>query len=112
MDLKKTWHQKEAIYMNLSENIRYCTILPSIEKYNIITNPPPTYNIKISGVKTYSVSKFVSDIINEKIRPPFSTEKRTKSRRKKETCCSDEDSDRKLEEDFNRLFRTLFNETE
>lgn len=112
MDLKKTWHQKEAIYMNLSENIRYCTILPSIEKYNIITTPPPTYTTKISGVKTYSVSKFVSDVINEKTRPPFSTKKRTKPRRKKETGCSDEASDGKLEEDFNRLFRTLFNETE
>lgn len=72
MTLERTWTHKEAIYMNLSENIRYCTMLPSIEAYNLGNHPAPSYSIIPPEVPVYSVSQFATEVVNGKVRVPFS----------------------------------------
>lgn len=71
MTLEKAWDHKESIYMNLSGNIRYCTMLPSIEAYDIGNHPAPSYSAEPPTIQTYSVAQFVADVVNEKIRAPF-----------------------------------------
>ena len=86
MTLEKAWDHKEAIYMNLSENIRYCTMIPAIEAYEtrdekkISDCEEAEKEIaeagsfrKVPEVKSYSVADFAADIINEVIRTPFTT---------------------------------------
>ena len=73
MTLEKAWDHKESIYMNLSGNIRYCTMLPSIEAYDIGNHPAPSYSAEPPTIQTYSVAQFVADVVNEKIRAPFTT---------------------------------------
>lgn len=79
MTLEKAWDHKEAIYMNLSENIRYCTMLPAIEAYEKYDGEKAfareevalCNTKKIPPVKRYSVASFARDIVNKKIREPF-----------------------------------------
>ena len=72
--------------MNLSENIRYCTMIPAIEAYetrdeNKISGCEEAEKEiaeagsfrKVPEVKSYSVAEFAADIINEVIRTPFTT---------------------------------------
>lgn len=81
MTLSKSWDFKEAIYFNLSEGIRYCTMLPSIEAYQIDSYPVKIHRAEPPKIQTYTVSEFLSDIENKKIPIPFVPENRKKSRR-------------------------------
>lgn len=75
MTLEKTWDYKEAIYMNLSKGIRYCTMLPSIEHYEIGDDPVPSCVRRHRSIATYTVKQFITDIINKRIRAPFASGK-------------------------------------
>lgn len=116
MTLEKAWDHKEAIYMNLSEGIRYCTILPSIETYGLGEHPVQTYKADPPAIQTYSVSQFVSDVVNEKISVPFSPKRKRKTTPKgnsyKCTCVqplSTEDaSDEEIQDELMRKFDELF----
>lgn len=113
MTLEKAWDHKEAIYMNLSEGIRYCTMLPSIEAYGLGDYPAPAYNSNPPAVQTYTVAEFVSDVLNEKIRAPFE-KKRKKTRKnsnhkksKTQSSTDTEDIDAILAQKFDELFGPL-----
>lgn len=114
MTLERTWSHKEAIYLNLAEGIRYCTMLPSIEAYNIGNHPLPIYSAKSPAIETYTVAEFATDVVNERIRAPFAPvqKKKTASRgkRHKHTHSSDDDasSDTALESELMKKFDELF----
>lgn len=114
MTLERTWSHKEAIYLNLAEGIRYCTMLPSIEAYNIGNHPLPIYSAKPPAIETYTVAEFATDVVNERIRAPFAPvqKKKTASRgkRHKHTHSSDDDasSDTDLESELMKKFDELF----
>lgn len=125
MTLRKDWYSKEAIYLNLSSDIRYCTSLPSIEKYETfctygeaelpdMTHPPVCF---------YSFVDLMSDVSIGKANKPFCPQSklkskteaaRKKSQRKKSDKASedilDEDIRKELEEKFNELFDILEDE--
>lgn len=116
MTLEKTWTHKEAIYINLQENIRYCTKLPAIEAYDMGDEPVLTYSKKPPAVQVYTVSQFVSDITEEKIRAPFAEKPKRKTtskekRNKKNSAHpsnSGGSSDISLEEEIAKRFELLF----
>lgn len=116
MTLKKAWNYKEAIYMNLSEGIRYCTMLPSIEAYSIGNHQAPQYSAKVPEIDTYTVARFATDIVNGRIHAPFSpTQKKKTNLRERHNKRSrvgissdDESSDGKLEEELMKKFDELF----
>lgn len=116
MTLEKAWNYKEAIYMNLSEGIRYCTMLPSIEAYGIGDYQAPQYSVKLPEIDTYTVAQFATDIVNERIRAPFAPHKKKKSNSRERHCkrfqaefsADDEASDGKLEEELMKKFDELF----
>lgn len=116
MMLEKAWDHKEAIYMNLSEGIRYCTMLPSIEAYGIGNHSAPAYSVKPPEIDTYTVAQFVTDIVNERIRAPFASHQKKKANSRERHCkrsraelsSDDESCDGKLEEDLMKKFEELF----
>lgn len=114
MTLERSWSHKEAIYMNLAEGIRYCTMLPSIETYNIGNHPLPTYSAKLPAIETYTVAEFATDVVNERIRAPFAPvqKKKTTSREKRNkrahSLGEDDSSDAELESELMRKFDQLF----
>ena len=120
MTLEKAWNHKEAIYMNLSEGIRYCTMLPSIEAYNIGSHPIPTYGSVPPAIETYTVAEFATDVVNEKIRVPFAPARKKKSvprenRNKRahvQSSSESSSSDAALEAELMRKFDELFGTTD
>ena len=85
MTLEKSWNYKEAIYMNLSKGIRYCTMLPSIERYGLGNHPVSFCYNKLPAIETYTVHEFASDIVHERIRTPFAPVQKDSDSRKKRT---------------------------
>lgn len=120
MTLKRTWSCKEAIYMNLAEGIRYCTMLPSIEAYNIGNHAAPSYSVKPPAIETYTVAEFATDVVNERIRAPFTPlqKKKRVSREKSnkrahssgEEASSEGDLEAELMCKFDELFGTCDDE--
>lgn len=114
MTLERTWSHKEAIYLNLAEGIRYCTMLPSIEAYNIGNHPLPTYSTKQPEIKTYTVAAFAADVLNERIRAPFApaqkkkTTSREKSNKHVHSSANDDASDTDLEAELMKKYVELF----
>lgn len=114
MTLERTWSRKEAIYMNLAEGIRYCTMLPSIEAYDIGNHAAPSYGVKPPEIETYTVAEFATDVVNERIRAPFTPlqKKKRVSREKsnKRAHSSEEEvsSEGDLEAELMRKFDELF----
>lgn len=114
MTLERTWSRKEAIYMNLAEGIRYCTMLPSIEAYDIGNHAAPSYSVKPPEIETYTVAEFATDVVNERIRAPFTPlqKKKRVSREKsnKRAHSSEEEvsSEGDLEAELMRKFDELF----
>lgn len=114
MTLKKTWESKEAIYMNLSESIRYCATLPSIEAYNIGCYPSPQYTIQHPRVKSYTISNLLHDVAYDRACLPFSSNeveseqtKKNKKKTRKPNAESTEHTE-KLTEALERKFDELF----
>ena len=120
MTLEKAWDHKEAIYMNLSEGIRYCTMLPSIEAYNIGNYAAPAYGKEPPAIQAYTVAQYLSDVIKEKARAPFASEQKksniSRQMRNKlahaQPSSDDEDSDSSLEEELKKKFDELFGATD
>lgn len=116
MTLEKSWTHKEAIYLNLQENVRYCTKLPCIEAYDLGDEPVLTYSKKPPAVQVYTVSQFVSDITEEKIRAPFAEKSKrktgSKEKRNKKSSVQPSNSggtsDISLEEELAKKFDLLF----
>lgn len=116
MTLERTWDHKEAIYMNLAEGIRYCTMLPSIEAYEIGNYPIPSFGAEPPAIATYTVAQFATDVVNKRIRVPFAPvqKKRTVSRGKRnkrprsfsEGASPDPDLEEELMQKFDELFGT------
>ena len=102
--------------MNLSEGIRYCTMIPSIEAYGIGNHPTPAYSVEPPEIDTYTVAQFATDIVNGRIRVPFAPHQKMKTnsreRRIKRSraglSSDDEPSDGKLEEELMKKFDELF----
>ncbi len=71
--LEKAWDYKEALYLNLAENIRYCTKLPAIEqydeycKYGIAEFPEKEH----PAFELYSFSDMLRDVANKKAPTPY-----------------------------------------
>ena len=120
MTLERTWSRKEAIYMNLAEGIRYCTMLPSIEAYDIGNHAAPSYSVKPPEIETYTVAEFATDVVNERIRAPFTPlqKKKRVSREKsnkrahssEEEASSEGDLEAELMRKFDELFGTCDDE--
>ena len=114
MTLERSWSHKEAIYLNLAEGIRYCTMLPSIEAYNIGNHPLPTYAAKLPAIETYTVKEFATDVVNDRIRAPFAPvqKKKTTSKEKHNkhahSSADDDSSDTYLEAELMKKFDELF----
>lgn len=114
MTLERTWDHKEAIYMNLAEGIRYCTMLPSIEVYKIGNYPIPSHSTEPPAIEIYTVAEFATDVVNERIRAPFTPvqKKKTASREKRNkrahSASEDDSSDSDLEAELMRKFDELF----
>lgn len=114
MTLERSWSRKEAIYMNLAEGIRYCTMLPSIEAYDIGNHTAPSYSAKPPAIETYTVAEFATDVVNERIRAPFAPAQkkkrvpREKKNKRAHSSAEEESSEGNLEADLMRKFEELF----
>lgn len=97
MALKKDWSFKEAIYLNLSESIKYCTELPSIETYGITDERPCIKHNEYPDVDVYTIDELISEVNSGKVYIPFSELKKTRGVKDKITT-------KELEEKFNLLF--------
>ncbi len=113
MTLEKAWGYKEAIYMNYSKGIRYCTMLPSIEAYDFGIYPTPKYDMNPPDIQIYTVTEFVTDVVKERIRVPFrkseiiSNLEKTENKQKSESSESGEEESA-LQEEVTRVFNELF----
>ena len=114
MTLERSWSRKEAIYMNLAEGIRYCTMLPSIEAYDIGDYTSPSYSAQPPAIETYTVAEFTTDVINERIRAPFAPAQKKKrapkekSNKRTHSSEEEESSDSDLKVELMRKFDELF----
>lgn len=118
MTLRKDWYSKEAIYLNLSSGLRFCTNLPSIEKYETfcgfgdadipdISHPPICF---------YSFFDLMRDIAINKTNKPFCQQVKPKSvishkndrkRKEREESMLNEEIQKELEAKFDELFGAL-----
>lgn len=124
MTLKQDWFSKETLYLNLASGIRYCTILPAIEKYDAfckygeedfpdVTHPPYC---------SYTFVELMNDIRDGKTNRPFSpplketsssTTRRKLARRNRHSeIDTQEDIQKELEKKFDELFGVLDDEEE
>lgn len=122
MTLRKDWYSKEAIYLNLATGMRYCTTLPSIEKYEDFCNygEAELPDIEHPPVKYYSFVNLLQDISEGKANRPFHTMPKSENDNKRMTHKSkvkkssddilDEDIRRELEAKFDELFGALEDE--
>ncbi len=62
MTLRKSWDNKEGIFLCLSESLRYCVNLPSIEAYDIGKHPHPVPTAEHPPVKSYTIFNLLRDI--------------------------------------------------
>jgi hypothetical protein len=108
MALEKAWDHKEAIYMNLSEGIRYCTMLPSIEAYEIGNHPRPSYSTNTPEIETYTVEEFTRDIARKKIRPPFVCANKEEKPESSDSGEEKAEKSNSMEEELEKLFDEMF----
>ncbi len=117
MTLKKSWDRKEAIYMNLSENIRYCTELPAIEEYDCFTRYGITQLPRIShpDVKVYTPEDLIKDIKKGTRRIPFAEapvhslkSSKINIRNSSDRSKNNEVEGYNIQEEVNRMFDELF----
>ena len=122
MTLKQDWFSKEALYLNLASGIRYCTVLPAIEKYDAfckygeekypnVTHPP---------VHFYSFYDLMNDIREEKTNKPFCpplkqnrssiSRKKLARRNRLSEIETQDDLQKELEKKFDELFGALNDE--
>lgn len=110
MTLKKSWDSKEVIYMNLSESIKYCSSLPSIEAYELGDHPIPEYTIEHPRVKTYTIANLLHDIACDKAHIPFSERESEPKPLKKITDKNMSQQNDELAEDIQKELERKFDE--
>lgn len=71
MTLKKSWYSKECIYLNLSESLRFCAQLPSIEHYGLLDKAPPVISFNHPPVQSYTLLDLKVDIVRRNMPLPF-----------------------------------------
>ena len=73
MTLRKDWYSKEVIYLNLASGIRYCTQLPSIEKYEAFCErgKADLPNKSYPPVRFYTFEHLLRDVADRKTNKPF-----------------------------------------
>lgn len=115
MTLEKAWDHKEAIYMNLSEGIRYCTMLPSIEAYDLGEYAAPAFHKTPPAVEIYTVAQFAADVASGRIRAPFAPAQKRKvseetrgKRARARRSAKDEPFDAELDAQLRKRFDELF----
>lgn len=112
MTLKKSWESKEAIYMNLSESIRYCVSLPSIEAYALGNHEIKNNVIAHPKIEAYTISNLIRDISCGNAVEPFSEKKEApkakKTQPKKKSNISADESTTDLQKELERKFDELF----
>ncbi len=108
MTLKKTWDEKEAIYFNLSEAVRYCATLPAIEQYKTFSGYGNSElpDIKHPPVSVYTFAHLKYDIEHGKAHKPFTMPQTAKPQKKekKESASFESDIKKILESKFDELF--------
>lgn len=110
MTLKKSWNEKEAIYLNLSDSVRYCTTLPAIEQYESFCRYGKSEfpNVVHPPVKVYTFKDLMRDIRAGKAHEPFTAPRRTIKKR----GSSDESGMSQLQEILEAKFDELFGTSE
>lgn len=114
MTLRKSWDFKEALYLNLSDATRYCTILPAIEQYKAFNvygkGKLPTQ--KHPNVSVYTFNDLLQDISKNEADEPFTTHykkaKKDKSKNVKEDHDADTDIDIEIKKELEAKFDELF----
>ncbi len=129
MTLRKDWYFKEALYLNLSKSIRYMTMLPSIEAYDLGNYAPLKGLVKHPKVKSYDISDLLNDIAYDRVKMPFSDEPgdedesasvppKSDKRRKKRVSGTNgqeeltEDIQKELERKFDEIFGPIDSDDE
>ena len=117
MTLRKTWDSKEAIYLNLSENIRYCTTLPAIEQYDMFTRYgiAELPHVKHPDVRVYTPDELLRDIKRGTRKLPFAEAPEPKPSGKSTRKGSDRSKKEQgeaynIEEELNKLYDEIFGE--
>lgn len=108
MTLKKSWYYKEGLYLNLSESIRYCTVFPAIEKYEMFSKYGTAKFPKREHppVSVYTISDLLSDISDGKAKTPFIDNESIFDKQDLEL----EDLQKELERKFDKLFGKITEE--
>lgn len=110
MTLRKSWDFKEALYLNLSDTVRYCTVLPAIEQYTSFCKydksklPDRTY----PEVSVYTFIELLHDIDIGIAEEPFSKKRGKKDNKENSNPEYSEEDEQKLREELERRFDELF----
>ena len=105
--------------MNLSEGIRYCTMLPSIEAYDLGAHAAPVFRKAPPAVEIYTVAQFADDVASGRIRAPFAPAQKRKvsgetrgKRARARRSAKDEPFDAELDAQLRKRFDELFGTTD
>lgn len=119
MSLRKSWEQKEGIFLSLSDSLRYCTSLPSIEAYGLEEYDVPSSKVEHPEVQYYGIVDLIRDINNGKAKMPFRVDEDILKKNDVEEIDKDEldeefdyDLQKELEEKFNELFGPIDSDDE
>lgn len=120
MTLRKSWDFKEAIYLNLSDATRYCTILPAIEQYKSFNKYGKSElpNKVYPEVSVYTFNDLLNDISAYKAKRPFEAQpkkkvnKKNKQKSDEDTITLDYSLQKELEAKFDELFGALSDDEE
>lgn len=121
MTLRQSWYDKETVYLNLTAGIRYCTVLPAIEKYEMFRSDETSKlpSVEHPPYKFYSFEHLMVDISEGKTHKPFHKPQQisrsaeaSKRRVKRKTSSEDKyvldaDIQKELERKFDELFGAL-----
>lgn len=110
MTLKKAWHFKEGIYLNLSESLRYFTTLPSIEAYNMSSSPPPSRHHSHPEIELYTPKDLIKDIKAGNASIPFQPAESRFSNKKDPISPSSNAESHDLQLELERKFKEVFGE--
>ncbi len=110
MTLKKSWEFKEGLYLNLSDSIRYCATLPSIEAYDLGSFDAPPCHCEHPAIDSYTVADFARDLANEKIPAPFSASKKKTLKKCKSSTKGSRDAQLLTETDLEKQIIMKFDQ--
>lgn len=105
MTLKKSWFYKEGLYLNLSDSIRYCTLFPAIEKYEMFSKHgiAKKTNYTHPPVNVYTIADLLSDISSGKAKTPFTETEQKNEKNDLELKELQNELERKFDELFGKI---------